>query len=772
MSAPESSLTNNRLRCDRALPACGNCVNRADITACCYVPRESAPGTKSQDVSSLSDNAQGRIDHLERLVLTLLKGQKESQAQVATPASSEATNNVGHYDPAGHNDTDQEKDEGLDNIHEEPTTSFVRPNSAIKINADYKQSLSVDEAHWSLLLNEIRDVRSYLRAQDKQYQEKVRRMSQALRRADGPGPTLLFGSTMNLSLSEILSQLPSRYFCDNLVARYWTHMYPALCFLHAPTFQKQYERFWQDQNQTSIIWIALLFAILRIAALDYVREGDEPIEYGGKCQDLATTFRNRLTDCLILGDYTQPHECLIEVMCLHLYAEYASSRDAKSSVWVLIGLIVRLAMRMGYHQPSQPTLSSTPFKCEMRRRVWAFIRQSDIILSFQMGLPSMIRSRLMVYSNLPRNFHDDESFHEDCTKLPTTLPDLEPTQVSALVAKTKLAFGFARAVEEISSTEKIRWERILEIDRELRQIYDNIPHHYKLGQLSDQDSLVLISFRFTLSSIHHKSLCVLHSRFLARPNGKYLYSRRACLSSAMSILRFQAIQNQEIPTDGRSRSLTTYQTSLTIHDYLLAATIISADLCSNASALGHATSQQASQGMPTRAEMVKALGVSAHIFSQMRDRSLEADKAADVLEMLVKKLAAGNDPVAAHDPRDLSPLLRNWPPSWSQSNNSHITNPLHHQPPPPQTFSTTSSTIEVAATNPDATSSYQQNQQSLHHTDASTLGRPGQTTRFLNLDAFSARAETVQPPPSFLQTFPDLETSAGWVGPECSDLPM
>lgn len=96
--------------------------------------------------------------------------------------------------------------------------------------------------------------------------------------------------------------------------------------------------------------------------LDYIREGDEPVEYKGKCQDLAISFRNHFTDCLIFADYMQPHEFLIEVLILHLYAEYVSSRDAKSSVWVLIGMIVRLAMRMGYHQQSQPTLTSTPFQ--------------------------------------------------------------------------------------------------------------------------------------------------------------------------------------------------------------------------------------------------------------------------------------------------------------------------------------------------------------------------------------------------------------------------
>jgi hypothetical protein len=112
----------------------------------------------------------------------------------------------------------------------------------------------------------------------------------------------------------------------------------------------------------------------------------------------------------------------------------------------------------------------------------------------------------------------------------------------------------------------------------------------------------------------------------------------------MTILRFQAIQNQEIAIDGRLRSLTNYQNSLVIHDYLFAAAIISADLSSNTST-GTSVEKSSSQGLPTRLEMVKALALSARIFRQSKDRSMEAFKAADVLEMLVGRFeAAGVGP--------------------------------------------------------------------------------------------------------------------------------
>jgi hypothetical protein len=110
-----------------------------------------------------------------------------------------------------------------------------------------------------------------------------------------------------------------------------------------------------------MVWVALLFAFLRIAMLDYIREEDEPVEFKDKCQDLANVYRNSFTDCMIFADYTQPHEFLIEALCYHLYAEYVSTRDAKSTIWVLCGMIIRMAMRMGFHQPMSPAVSA-PFQ--------------------------------------------------------------------------------------------------------------------------------------------------------------------------------------------------------------------------------------------------------------------------------------------------------------------------------------------------------------------------------------------------------------------------
>jgi hypothetical protein len=141
-----------RLRCDRALPACGNCVNRGDITACCYVPRKSETRSKPQEPPNLSDAAQARIDHLESLVLSLLKSDQRRQRQVETPSSCIEIENDANEDEENHASEAQQDTPVSD---KQMPTSVARPSPALNISADHKQSLSVDDGHWALLLNEV-----------------------------------------------------------------------------------------------------------------------------------------------------------------------------------------------------------------------------------------------------------------------------------------------------------------------------------------------------------------------------------------------------------------------------------------------------------------------------------------------------------------------------------------------------------------------------------------------------------------------------------------
>lgn len=298
----------------------------------------------------------------------------------------------------------------------------------------------------------------------------------------------------------------------------------------------------------------------------------------------------------------------------------------------------------------------------MRRRIWTFVRQSDLLFSFQIALPSMIRIGDSD-TELPRNIYDDE-FDEDCASLPPPRPASEATPVSYMIAKAKLAFGFGRVLEEVNGLHRKAYDEILKIDRGLRDIFSSIPEHLRLRPMSEQTlaPISLIMARFGLETVYHKSLCVLHRRFLkaAKTNPRYIHSRRTCLDSAMALLSFQDIQYRETGQRGRMRSLRSYVNSLTTHDFLLAATILCTDLYQNrevgesdadtpstsisgGSGSRHSGSIELAYGPGTgiehqREDLLRTLERSRDIWTEQQDQSMEAFKASSVLSMLLEQL--------------------------------------------------------------------------------------------------------------------------------------
>ncbi|KIW48321.1 uncharacterized protein PV06_00923 [Exophiala oligosperma] len=679
-----------KLKCNRQQP-CDNCTKRGDNSSCTYAaPATRKKGSSSHGASnSTPDDMQNRIDRLEGLVLSLMTNGSQSVGPAAVQQALSAGTSVagsGSLGPPLDNELDETTmmDDGDNQEAESETDGVTQSFGILKVDAEKQKTFYVGEAHWAALLSEIGEVKNYFNAHKKEYEaqmEKVEQARKAMGTDAGAGPALLFGSTVPPSRAEILAQIPSRYMSDILIGRYFNTFDPATHILHGPTFQRHYNQHWQDPSKSSIVWVAMLFAMMRLAMLSYGREGDEPPEFRGKCQDYSANFRTQMAHCLITADYTKPHNYIIETLIFHLHAEYTSNRDAEASVWVLVGMIARLAMRMGYHRDAKLFPNLTPFQGEMRRRIWTFVRSADLLFSFQVALPSMIRIGDSD-TDLPRNIYDDE-FDEDSTSLPPARPASEATPISYMIAKGRLSLGFGRVLEEINGVNRKGYDEVLKIDRGLRDIYESTPEHLKIRPMPEQNMapISLIVARFGLASVYHKSQCVLHRRYmrLARPGNRYAHSRRTCLDSAMQLLSFQSIQHQQSRERGRLRSLRNHVNSLTAHDYLLAATVVCMDLYNHrersdndvstpsTSVSGGSISQGSNMSdggayVPglnySREDLIRALEESRDVWMANRDLSMEAYKASELLNVLlyhIKSSSSPSNPAASQLPTTTQP---------------------------------------------------------------------------------------------------------------------
>lgn len=186
----------------------------------------------------------------------------------------------------------------------------------------------------------------------------------------------------------------------------------------------------------------------------------------------------------------------------------------------------------------------------------------------------------------------------------------------------------------------------MQLDENLRQARAELPPHLRLRPVEDcmLDPGAIIMQRYFLSILYHKGQCVLHRKFLARArdNPKYTHSRRTCVDSSMELLNHQATLHYESRPGHRLHNVRVLLSSLTSHDFLLAAMIISLDLWYGAEAEGVGGGRNSGDlytwGLERREEMIRALEVSNDIWKETKDQSMESYKASEILTIIIDKM--------------------------------------------------------------------------------------------------------------------------------------
>lgn len=493
-----------------------------------------------------------------------------------------------------------------------------------------------------LISVQLSEVKNYFSEHKKQYEDQLKRYKAAHQEDYNLGTSFLFGGQRPLTPADLLSRFPPKATADILVSRYFNTYDPGIHIIHGPTFQKQYDKHWLNPSETPVIWLGLVFAMMCIALQSYSRAGDEPPEYRGKSWEMSSEYRNLTAQCLAAADITSPILNMLEALILHVYADYARSRDSQAGILVSTGIIVRLAMRMGLHRDAAPYPGISVFHGEMRRRVWAAIRSMDLLFSAQAGMPPVVRPR-DTNSEIPRNVYDDELF-EDMKALPPSRTEEEATPTLFLINRTRLIYKLGEAVELTESLTCASYEEIMKLDSETRELHDTISPHLKIRSMDEsaRDPSTLIMQRFTLDLMYLKIIATLHRKFLAasRVNPRFVYSRKAVIDASMSQLQHQATLHRECQPGGRLRSVKWFISSLTTVDFLLAAMIICSDLYHTARSerQGRSPPSDFAWNDDRQNEMVDAIETAVGIWEGLKDGSMEAYKAHQTLRVMLGQL--------------------------------------------------------------------------------------------------------------------------------------
>jgi len=409
------------------------------------------------------------------------------------------------------------------------------------------------------------------------------------------------------------------------------------------------------------MWLGLLYAVLSIGARFLSGTQIQGQDSGAQNQILQTArmdfYREKVVQALILANYTKCPPYTVEACLLYFGSEYTRSSDTQFSMWILVGMIVRVALRSGYHRDPSHFTNISPFRAELRRRTWLVILSIDLVSSSQVGLPRMIQS-FMYDTKEPRNVAEDEIFEEM-----TELPPSRETQLgplSYLIVMTRVRTTHAKILDLTNTTSHPAYRDIMNLDAVLRQVYDRLPEPSKPSfASSDFDFAVSPESmrRIYLGLSFLKAELVLHRPYLllGRTDSGYEYSRRVCINAASEMLQLQQKIDAEIMPGGRLWSpgwkvftMSWYMSSIVAQDFLLATTVLILDLDRDlTSPLPRPTSNSGQSGLqldrapPSREQIIGLLLSAQLIWHKASKRSNEARKVAEATRLVLQKANIG-----------------------------------------------------------------------------------------------------------------------------------
>lgn len=307
---------------------------------------------------------QNRIDRLENLVLSLMHGganievpasrtqsvsqQSQDSIPITKRSATGSSTAVSTHTDLG--DDGSDVDDGL-----------ASSLGVLKVDSEMGKSMYLGHEHWHSLLADIAEVKNYFVTHKKELEKSFKQVINSRPAHALEGPVLLLG-TLRAPEVELRAELPGKTAILTLCERFFCSADGWVSIIHRPTFLRQLQAHWQDPSQTPLMWIGLLYSILCHAALSYHKAGDEPADMKGRSLDIAAEYRLRASQCLVTADYTKAVEYSVETLMLYIFGEYSSRWDMDMALWLVLSLVTRIALRMGYHRDGKWFKSLTPYQ--------------------------------------------------------------------------------------------------------------------------------------------------------------------------------------------------------------------------------------------------------------------------------------------------------------------------------------------------------------------------------------------------------------------------
>lgn len=334
---------------------------------------------------------------------------------------------------------------------------------------------------------------------------------------------------------------------------------------------------------------------------------------------------------------------MVYLVCEHYWIGHHHFRAS-----LILNATIQVAKRAGYHRdPCHYDLSI--FESELRRRVWSYLAQLDVIFSSYLGLPRNINPSARIDVRLPAAVEESD-LHPTMASLPPSDLRGRVCPMAFLNHRAKLAGLLGDITDYTASHDPPGKDAVLDFTRRLADLADECPSWLRARPfdafgMPDYHSQSAANFNraIELDTLHQRALIILHRRYLASPGlaaqAEAVDARHTCIIAATKVLQHHEVVSRVVFEIDGLRAHNWRAISLISHDALLSAMVVCIGI-DHALKYGLTPPAQDAVDAPSLADHIRLLEASLRILSDKAHMTPGFERAVDAIHTMLSRVYA------------------------------------------------------------------------------------------------------------------------------------
>lgn len=329
--------------------------------------------------------------------------------------------------------------------------------------------------------------------------------------------------------------VPQRKTSDELVHAYLRTFETVYRILHVPSFQQEYDLYWNSPESASIAFVIKLLLVMAIGSCFY----QDPAESGSLRSSSSLWIYAAQSWLSSPFEKSRINLNGVQIHCLLLLARQINAIDGDLT-WISAGSLLRTAMHTGLHRDPCHLPKVSVFHSELRRRLWATVLEILVQSSMDSGGPPLISCQDFDCEP-PANVDDCQI--DEGIQIPLVSKSMNmftQTSIQILLSRSlPLRLEIAKLINDFRSdasyNETIRLgTELTTLNRSISLLVNAFSTNLAKPSIFQTKIMDLLTQRFLLA---------LHFPFAikAKTNVNYYFSRKICLDSSLAILSYSPL---------------------------------------------------------------------------------------------------------------------------------------------------------------------------------------------------------------------------------------